>query len=413
MPFSLRQQQLFVDELAVFDLAEKYGTPCYIYSATTLRENYFAFEKAFPAKVKHLVCFAVKANPNLSILRLLASLGAGFDIVSQGELERVLQAGAEGEKIVFSGVGKTVSAIERALDVGIRCFNVESESELLRIAKIAQAKGKVAPISLRINPDINAQTHPYISTGLKENKFGIPMQNALEIYLKAKECPSLKLVGIDCHIGSQLTDLAPFKMAAEKLLTLIQQLHTQGIQLQHVDLGGGLGVAYNAENPPSIQDYVENFLAVFQAYPLEIIIEPGRAICADAGILVTQIEYLKQNSDKHFAIVNTGMQHLLRPALYQAQMPILEIRPRAEILPKHYDVVGPICESADCLGKNRLLRIQEGDYLAILKAGAYGISMASNYNSQPLPISLLVEKQEVKLIQRAQTWQDLWALEDL
>ena len=362
----------------------------------------------------HLVCFAVKSNPNIAILNVMAKLGSGFDIVSQGELERVLAAGGDAAKVVFSGVAKSHQEIARALEVNIRCFNVESEAELLRINQIAGDMGKIAPISLRVNPDVDAHTHPYISTGLKENKFGVSVEQAREVYKLAATLPNIEIVGMDCHIGSQLTELQPFLDAVDRLIVLMEQLKQDGIHLKHLDLGGGLGVTYTDEAPPHPTEYAKALWEKLSAFSeLEIIVEPGRAITANAGILVTKVEYLKSNESRNFAIVDAGMNDMIRPALYQAYMNILEIDRTLAREEKMYDVVGPICETSDFLGKQRKLAIAEGDYLAQRSAGAYGASMSSNYNSRPRTAEVMVDGDKAYLIRRRETLNELWQLESL
>lgn len=410
--FHYQQDQLMAESLPVAELAEQFGTPLYIYSRATLERHWHAFNNAF-GDHPHLICFAVKSSPNIAILQIMAQLGSGFDIVSQGELERVLAAGGDPQKIVFSGVAKSQGEIARALEVGIRCFNVESEAELARINRIAQELGKIAPISLRVNPDVDAHTHPYISTGLKENKFGISVDRARAVYASARQLPHIKIVGMDCHIGSQLTELQPFLDAADRLIVLMEQLKQDGISLQHLDLGGGLGVPYHGETPPHPTEYTEALLAKLKDYPVEIILEPGRAITANAGILVTKVEYLKSHEDRHFAIVDAGMNDMIRPALYQAYMQIIEVDRRLKRDKKIYDVVGPICETSDFLGKQRELALAEGDLLAQRSAGAYGASMSSNYNSHPLTVEVMVDKDQAHLIRRRQSFAELWQLEQL
>lgn len=411
--FNYKNNKLYAEELAVSELAQQYGTPLYIYSRATLERHWHAFDQAL-GNHPHLVCYAVKANSNIALLQLLARLGSGFDIVSIGELERVLIAGGDPQKVVFSGVAKSYTEISRALEVGIRCFNVESEAELQRINQIASTLGKKAPISLRVNPDVDAKTHPYISTGLKNNKFGINVEQALQVYRLAASLPAIEVVGIDCHIGSQLTDLQPFLDSADRLLVLLNQLKQEGITLKHLDLGGGLGVCYHQETPPHPKEYAKALLAKFEQYPeLEIILEPGRAIVANAGILITKVEYLKFNQNINFAIVDTGMNDMIRPALYQAYMEILEVDRNLARESRIYDVVGPICETSDFLGKQRLLAIAEGDYLAQRSAGAYGASMASNYNSHPKAAEILVDHKDAYLIKRRETLAELWRYEQL
>ncbi|WIM83809.1 diaminopimelate decarboxylase [Gallibacterium anatis] len=411
--FNYKNDQLMAEEISVQQLAQQFGTPLYIYSRATLERHWHAFDSALQGH-PHLICFAVKSNPNIALLNLLAKLGSGFDIVSQGELERVLAAGGDANKVVFSGVAKSHSEIERALEVGIRCFNVESEAELLRINQVAEKLGKKAPISLRVNPDVDAKTHPYISTGLKKNKFGVSVERAREVYRLAKTLPHIQIVGMDCHIGSQLTELQPFLDSADRLLVLLEQLRQDGIELQHLDLGGGLGVRYSDETPPHPTEYASALLAKFKQYPeLEIILEPGRAISANAGILVTKVEYLKSNEDFNFAIVDAGMNDMIRPALYQAYMEIIEADRSLDREAKVYDVVGPICETSDFLGKSRRLSIAAGDFIVQRSAGAYGASMASNYNSHPRAAEVLVDGDKAHLIKRRERFEELWACEQL
>ncbi|AEC17549.1 bifunctional aspartate kinase/diaminopimelate decarboxylase protein [Gallibacterium anatis UMN179] len=411
--FNYKNDQLMAEEISVKQLAQQFGTPLYVYSRATLERHWHAFDSALQGH-PHLICFAVKSNPNIALLNLLAKLGSGFDIVSQGELERVLAAGGEANKVVFSGVAKSHTEIERALEVGIRCFNVESEAELLRINQVAEKLGKKAPISLRVNPDVDAKTHPYISTGLKKNKFGVSVERAREVYRLAKTLPHIQIVGMDCHIGSQLTELQPFLDSADRLLVLLEQLRQDGIELQHLDLGGGLGVRYSDETPPHPTEYASALLAKFKQYPeLEIILEPGRAISANAGILVTKVEYLKSNEDFNFAIVDAGMNDMIRPALYQAYMEIIEADRTLDRERKVYDVVGPICETSDFLGKGRSLAIAAGDFIVQRSAGAYGASMASNYNSHPRAAEVLVDGDKAHLIKRRERFEELWACEQL
>ncbi|HDR1345352.1 TPA: diaminopimelate decarboxylase [Pasteurella multocida] len=411
--FQYQQAQLMAEQVPVKHIAQQYGTPLYIYSRATLERHWHAFNNAL-GDHPHLICFAVKSNPNIAILNIMARLGSGFDIVSQGELERVLAAGGEPSKIVFSGVAKTETEIARALEVGIRCFNVESVAELYRINQVAGEMGKTAPISLRVNPDVDARTHPYISTGLKENKFGISVAEARNVYQLANQLPHIQITGMDCHIGSQLTELQPFLDATDRLIVLMEQLKQDGIQLKHLDLGGGLGVPYTNENPPHPSEYASALLDKLKAYhELEIILEPGRAITANAGILVTKVEYLKHNEDRHFAIVDAGMNDMIRPALYQAYMNIIEVDRTLTRDKAVYDVVGPICETSDFLGKQRELAIAAGDYLAQRSAGAYGASMSSNYNSRSRTAEVMVDGDQVHLIRRREKLEELWALEQV
>lgn len=411
--FQYKNEQLYVEDLPVKQLAEEFGTPLYIYSRATLERHWHAFDSAL-GKHPHLICYAVKANSNIGILNVMAKLGSGFDIVSQGELERVLAAGGEASKVVFSGVAKSRAEIMRALEVGIRCFNVESVAELHHINQIAGEMGKVAPISLRVNPDVDAHTHPYISTGLKENKFGVSVDEAREVYKLAATLPHVKITGMDCHIGSQLTELQPFLDATDRLIRLMEQLKEDGITLKHLDLGGGLGVTYTDEMPPHPSDYATALLNKLKDYEdLEIILEPGRAIAANAGILVAKIQYLKSNESRNFAITDTGMNDMIRPALYEAYMNIIEIDRTLGREKAIYDVVGPVCETSDFLGKQRELAIAEGDYIAQRSAGAYGASMSSNYNSRPRTAEVLVDGNKAHLIRRRENLSELWALESI
>lgn len=411
--FQYKNEQLYVEDLPVKQLAEEFGTPLYIYSRATLERHWHAFDSAL-GDHPHLICYAVKANSNIGILNVMAKLGSGFDIVSQGELERVLAAGGDASKVVFSGVAKSRAEIMRALEVGIRCFNVESIAELHHINQIAGEMGKVAPISLRVNPDVDAHTHPYISTGLKENKFGVSVDEAREVYKLAATLPHVKITGMDCHIGSQLTELQPFLDATDRLIRLIEQLKEDGITLKHLDLGGGLGVTYTDETPPHPSDYAAALLNKLKDYEdLEIILEPGRAIAANAGILVAKVQYLKSNESRNFAITDTGMNDMIRPALYEAYMNIIEIDRTLEREKTIYDVVGPVCETSDFLGKQRELAIAEGDYIAQRSAGAYGASMSSNYNSRPRTAEVLVDGDKAHLIRRRENLSELWALESI
>ena len=411
--FQYKNEQLYVEDLPVKQLAEEFGTPLYIYSRATLERHWHAFDSAL-GDHPHLICYAVKANSNIGILNVMAKLGSGFDIVSQGELERVLAAGGDASKVVFSGVAKSRAEIMRALEVGIRCFNVESIAELHHINQIAGEMGKIAPISLRVNPDVDAHTHPYISTGLKENKFGVSVDEAREVYKLAATLPHIKITGMDCHIGSQLTELQPFLDATDRLIRLIEQLKEDGIMLKHLDLGGGLGVTYTDETPPHPSNYAAALLNKLKGYEnLEIILEPGRAIAANAGILVAKVQYLKSNESRNFAITDTGMNDMIRPALYEAYMNIIEIDRTLEREKAIYDVVGPVCETSDFLGKQRELAIAEGDYIAQRSAGAYGASMSSNYNSRPRTAEVLVDGDKAHLIRRRESLSELWALESI
>ena len=411
--FQYKNEQLYVEDLPVKQLAEEFGTPLYIYSRATLERHWHAFDSAL-GKHPHLICYAVKANSNIGILNVMAKLGSGFDIVSQGELERVLAAGGDASKVVFSGVAKSRAEIMRALEVGIRCFNVESVAELHHINQIAGEMEKIAPISLRVNPDVDAHTHPYISTGLKENKFGVSVDEAREVYKLAATLPHVKITGMDCHIGSQLTELQPFLDATDRLIRLMEQLKEDGITLKHLDLGGGLGVTYTDETPPHPSEYAAALLNKLKNYEdLEIILEPGRAIAANAGILLAKVQYLKSNESRNFAITDTGMNDMIRPALYEAYMNIIEIDRSLEREKAIYDVVGPVCETSDFLGKQRKLAIAEGDYIAQRSAGAYGASMSSNYNSRPRTAEVLVDGNKAHLIRRRENLSELWALESI
>ena len=410
--FNYKDNQLFAEEVAVQQIATQYGTPCYIYSRKTLERHWHAFNDAFGER-KHLICYSVKACSNIAILNLFARLGSGFDIVSVGELERVLKAGGDPKKIVFSGVGKRHDEMQRALEVGIRCFNIESEAELERLNKVATDMNRIAAISIRVNPDVDAKTHPYISTGLKENKFGIDINKVESVYEYAATMPNIKVDGIDCHIGSQLTELSPFMDTLERLIALAERLKEKGIKIQHLDLGGGLGVRYNKETPPLPSDYTKKLFSNEKLKDYEVLIEPGRAIVANSAILVTQIEYLKHSEEKNFAIVDAAMNDLLRPSLYQAWQEIIPVVKKDNLTEKQYDVVGPICETGDFLGKNRLLNLQQNDLLAIRSAGAYGFSMSSNYNTRPRVAEILVDGEQTHLIRQRETIQSLFANECL
>ena len=404
--FEYRNGQLHAENVAIADIARAHGTPCYVHSRATLERHWHAFNDAFGAQ-PHLVCYAVKANSNIAILNLFARLGSGFDIVSAGELERVLRAGGDPGKVVFSGVGKKAAEIRKALEVGIRCFNVESEAELDRINAVAGDMGKIAPISLRVNPDVDAQTHPYISTGLKENKFGVEISRAEEIYLKAAAMPHLNVVGIDCHIGSQLLTLSPFMDALQRVLALAERLAAQGINVHHLDIGGGLGVRYReGQEAPSPADYMAQLFTDERLRQYEIFVEPGRAIAANAGILVTEVEFLKLAEYKNFAVVDAAMNDLIRPALYSAWQEIIPVIPR-EGETATYDIVGPVCETGDFLGKERDLNIQAGDLLAVRSSGAYGFTMASNYNTRPRAAEVMVDGDTVYVVRQRETLDDL------
>lgn len=406
--FSYCDGQLYAEQVAVSEIANAVGTPCYIYSRATIERHWNAFHRAFGSH-PHLICYAVKANSNLAVLNLLARLGSGFDIVSGGELERVLVAGGDANKVVFSGVGKSRNELTRALQVGIRCFNIESPAELELLERIAQEQGQQAPISIRINPDVDAQTHPYISTGLQQNKFGINPEQAVALYQYAADSPHLQIVGIDCHIGSQLTQLAPFMDALERVLVLVERLAEYGITLHHLDLGGGLGIRYRDETPPQPIDYAAALIERLHDLPYEIILEPGRAIVGNAGILVTRVELLKAGATKDFAVVDAAMNDLIRPALYSAWQEVIPVQPRNDGEGRCYDVVGPICETGDFLAKDRQLNIQPADLLAIRSAGAYGSTMSSNYNSRPRAAEVMVDGEHFQIVRHRESIADLYA----
>lgn len=409
--FSYRDGQLFAEGVALPALAQRFGTPTYVYSRAHIESQYRAYADALQG-MPHLVCFAVKANSNLGVLNVLARLGAGFDIVSIGELERVLAAGGQPERIVFSGVGKTREDMRRALEVGVHCFNVESGEELVRLQQVAAELGVVAPVSLRVNPDVDAGTHPYISTGLKENKFGIAIADAEAFYARAHELSNLDVIGVDCHIGSQLTTLPPFLDALDRLLALIDRLAVLGIRIRHLDLGGGLGVRYREEQPPLASDYIKAVRKRIDGRDLALVFEPGRSIVANAGVLLTRVEYLKHTEHKDFAIVDAAMNDLIRPALYQAWMDVVPVKPR-EGEPRHYDIVGPICETGDFLAKDRPLMLAEGDLLAVRSAGAYGFVMSSNYNTRGRAAEVMVDGDEAYEVRRRESVQELYAGESL
>jgi len=404
--FNYKGSDLYAENIAVADIVKQHATPCYIYSRATLERHWRAFDDAFGDQ-PHLICYAVKANSNIAILNLFARLGSGFDIVSIGELERVLKAGGSPEKIVFSGVGKRADEMKRALEVGIHCFNIESEAELVRLNHVAGEVGKMAAISIRVNPDVDAGTHPYISTGLKDNKFGIDIEVAEDVYKKAAAMQHINIVGIDCHIGSQLTEVDPFMDALDRVLILAEKLKTLGITLQHVDLGGGLGVRYRDETPPLPADYTKRLFSNPLIKDYNIIIEPGRAITANAGILVTEVEYLKLSDHKNFAVVDAAMNDLIRPALYQAWQEIIPVNKDEKDQTREYDIVGPICETGDFLGKDRQLNIAQGDLLAVRSSGAYGATMSSNYNSRPRAVEIMVDGDEMHVIQERESLDQL------
>jgi diaminopimelate decarboxylase len=414
--FSTRHGELYAENVALREIAATHGTPCYVYSRAHIEAQWRAFNGAFGSRA-HLVCYAVKANSNLGLLNVLARLGSGFDIVSVGELERVLAAGGQARQVVFSGVGKGVHELERALEVGIHCFNVESEAELARLNDVAGKTGHRAAVSLRVNPDVDAKTHPYISTGLKDNKFGIAMEHARAAYHMARQLPHLRIAGLDCHIGSQITTLPPFVDAIERVLALVDQLEADGITLNHLDLGGGLGIRYRDETPPTPQEYVTTLLKTLNAHGdkyrrLKIMVEPGRAIVGNAGVLLTRVQYLKHSDSKNFAIVDAAMNDLMRPALYEAWQDILPVVERAGEH-KTYDIVGPVCESADFLGLDRALNLHAGDLLAVGSSGAYGSSMSSNYNTRPRAPEIMVDGDRLHVVRRRETIEELLMPESL
>lgn len=410
-PFVYRNNRLFAEDVDLEVLADLYGTPCYVYSRAALEERWRAFDQAFAGR-RHLVCYAVKANSNLAVLNLLARLGSGFDIVSGGELERVLAAGGDPGKVIFSGVGKTAAEMQRALELGIMCFNVESEAELDCLNEVAGHLGRRAPVSLRVNPDIDARTHPYISTGLAENKFGIDITAAREVYRRAAAMPHIEVLGVDCHIGSQLTEVEPFVEALERVLSLVDRLRDDGIALRHLDLGGGLGIRYADETPLEPAHYAAALLPQLKDRDYQILIEPGRAIVGNAGILLARVEYIKHSRRKNFVIVDAATNDLIRPALYDAYHAIRPVHERigqAQI----YDVVGPVCESGDFLGRDRSLNVQRNDLLAIFSAGAYGMSMSSNYNTRPRAAEVMVDGARHHLVRARETVTELFAGERL
>ncbi|MBY7877211.1 diaminopimelate decarboxylase [Vibrio fluvialis] len=404
--------QLWAENVSLAQLAEDYGTPLYVYSRATLQRHWHAFDKSV-GDHPHLVCYAVKANSNLGVLNTLARLGSGFDIVSAGELERVVAAGGNPAKVVFSGVGKTAAEMKRALELNIKCFNVESEPELERLNQVAGEMGVKAPISLRINPDVDAKTHPYISTGLRDNKFGIAFDRAPDVYRLAQRLENISIHGIDCHIGSQLTAIEPFIDATDRLLALIDSLKAEGINIKHLDVGGGLGVVYRDELPPQPSEYAKALLSRLANHQdLELIFEPGRAIAANAGVLLTRVEFLKHTEHKNFAIIDAAMNDLMRPALYQAWQDIVPVSPR-EGAALTYDLVGPVCETGDFLGKDRSLVLKQGDLLAVRSAGAYGFAMSSNYNTRTRAAEVIVDGDKTHLVRQREELSSLWALESL
>lgn len=410
MSFSYKNQILHAESVPIIDLIATYGSPLYIYSQTDIENNWREFDQAFGSH-PHLVCYAVKANSNLAVLNTLAKIGAGFDIVSEGELERVLAAGGQANRCVFSGVAKTAREIERALEVGVRCFNVESASELDRIESVAQSLNTQAPISIRVNPNVDAKTHPYISTGLKENKFGVDIDDAISLYQQANNSEYLSVQGLDCHIGSQLIEVSPFLDALDKVLELVDQLNQQGIEISHLDLGGGVGIQYDNEQTINIKAYIEEMIA--KVGNIEIILEPGRAIVGNSGVFITKVEFLKQNSDHSFAIIDGAMNDLLRPSFYNAYHQVLPVDEDSNGIQASWDLVGPICETGDFLAKGRDLSLSQGDYLALMSAGAYGFTMSSNYNSRPRVAEVMVSGSQHNLVRERETIQDLFNKENI
>lgn len=402
---------LHAENVALTQIAENFGSPCYVYSKSALSQAFERFSAGFK-DANHLVCFAVKSNPSLAILNLFAKLGAGFDIVSGGELARVIAAGGDPKKVVFSGVGKTADEMRAALEAGIFCFNVESASELIRLNDVATYMGKIAPVSLRVNPNVDAKTHPYISTGLKNNKFGVAYEDALDIYLQASEMSNIAIHGVDCHIGSQITELSPFLDAFDRVLALVDALAENNIQIQHIDLGGGIGICYSDETPPEFTAYAKAMREKLGNRDVKLVFEPGRALVGNAGVLLTKVEYLKQTETKNFAIVDAAMNDLMRPALYDAYHDIKAVKPRTEAS-VIYEIVGPVCESGDFLGHDRALALQEGDLLAIMSAGAYGMSMSSNYNTRPRAAEVMVDNDQCHLIRKREQIADLFAGENI
>ena len=410
--FSQKNGEFFAENVPLSQIAKQFGTPTYVYSKQALTSAFEHFSEGFSG-TDHLVCFAVKSNPSLAILNTFAKLGAGFDIVSGGELARVIAAGGDPSKVVFSGVGKTETEMRDALNAGIFCFNVESASELDRLNAVAASMGKIAPISLRVNPNVDAKTHPYISTGLKNNKFGVAYEDALSLYQKAATMSHIAIHGVDCHIGSQLTELSPFLDALDRILALVDQLEAAGIHIQHIDAGGGIGICYSDETPPNFADYAEAMRKKMAGRNIKMVFEPGRALVGNAGILLTKVEYLKHTEAKNFAIVDAAMNDLMRPALYDAYHEIVAVKPHTDVAPQVYEIVGPVCESGDFLGHDRKLALAQGDLIAILSAGAYGMSMSSNYNTRPRAAEIMVDGDAVHEIRQREKVADLFALEKI
>ena len=409
--FELKNGVLHAENVAVTEIASQHGTPCYVYSKQALIHAFNDFQAGL-SHTDHLICFAVKANPNLAILNVFAQLGAGFDIVSGGELARVLAAGGDPQKIVFSGVGKTADEMRDALNAGIFCFNVESSSELIRLNQVAGEMGKIAPISLRVNPNVDAKTHPYISTGLKNNKFGVAFEEAIAVYQQAAAMPNIAVHGVDCHIGSQITEIAPFIDALDRILSLVEALEKQDIHITHIDVGGGIGITYDAETPPAFKEYTQAILARLQQKQVKLLFEPGRALVGNAGVLLTKLEYLKPTESKNFAIVDAAMNDLMRPALYDAYHDIVAAKPRAGATTV-YEIVGPVCETGDFLGHNRALNLQENDVLVIKSVGAYAMSMASNYNTRARATEIMVDDHQCHVVRARERITDLFALEKI
>jgi diaminopimelate decarboxylase len=407
-----QQNSLHAESVSLLDIAQRFGTPTYVYSRAAFEDRFNDYKEAMGDR-EHLICYAVKANSNLAVLNLLARLGAGFDIVSAGELQRVIAAGGDPKKVVFSGVAKTHDEIALALDAGIHCFNVESEAELERINEIASARGETAPVSLRVNPDVDANTHPYISTGLKDNKFGIAIHLAKDVYQRATQMSGIKICGVDCHIGSQLTEVSPFADALDRVLALVDELAEAGIHIEHIDLGGGLGVRYKDEEPPTPQQYLGQLLGKLDERKLKVVVEPGRSISANAGILLTKVEYLKDNEHKHFAIVDAAMNDMIRPALYSAWLNIDPVVVNTSGTAACFDIVGPVCETGDFLGKERDLCLSPGDLLSVGGSGAYGFTMSSNYNSRGRAAEIMVDGEQVYLVRQRETFDDLIRGENL
>ena len=410
-PFTFKNNQLFAEAVALTRIAEEFGTPCFVYSRAALEQQYRAYEEAL-AGCTHLVCYAVKANSNLAVLSVLAKLGSGFDIVSGGELARVIAAGGDPARVIFSGVGKTIEEMHAALDAGIHCFNVESALELVQLNDVAMQRNVRAPVSIRVNPDVDAKTHPYISTGLKENKFGVSMEDARLLYRQASTMAGLELIGLDCHIGSQLTSIEPFLAALERTLLLIDELAAEGISIRHLDIGGGLGVQYRDETPPTPQELIQAVRQVLGERPLTLVLEPGRSICANAGVLLTHVNNIKTNGEHRFAIVDAAMNDIIRPALYQAWMDVVPVKVNETVAVHTYDLVGPICETGDFIGRQRELAIDNGDLLAVRSAGAYCFAMSSNYNTRNRAAEVLVDGDQVHLARRRETYEDQLALEN-